>query len=64
MIYQDLSLEQPRFILGAITHGTFSQCSSELPAIFVDATNPSVHEFLHKEVFGNGKIDTYCIVNW
>jgi len=53
VIYKDLSLESPRSVLGAIVHGAFDACSSRLPQIFVDANDPSVYEFLYKEVFGN-----------
>merc|ERR1712018_1108899 len=35
MVYQDFNLESPRFVLGATLHGTFTECSNNLPATLV-----------------------------
>ena len=54
MIYQDFNGYQSktRFILGAISHGSWNDCSNQLPGIFVNMADPSVLEFVYKEVFG------------
>ena len=53
MVYQDFSLDSPRFVLGATLQGTFNECSNKLPSTLVKMDDPSVLEFLYKEVFGN-----------
>ncbi len=43
-----------RFMLMGTVHGAFSDCSNDIPGIFVEADDLTVLEFLHKEVLGSG----------
>ena len=45
-----------RFVLIGTVHGAFSgsECSSDLPGIFVETDNLSVLKFLYKEAYGKG----------
>ena len=48
-----------RFILVGTVHGAFSgsECSSDLPGIFVETDNLSVLKFLYKEAYGSGLLN-------
>ena len=37
-----------------IVHGAFSECSNELPGLYVEADDTSILEFLQRETFGSG----------
>ena len=45
-----------RFVLIGTVHGAFSgsECSSDLPGIFVETDNLSVLKFLYQEAYGSG----------
>ena len=45
---------QPRFVLMGTVHGSFLDCSNDIPGIFVATDNIGVLEFLYKESFGSG----------
>ena len=54
--YEDKAFDDKfgRFILVGIIHGAFSDCSNDLPGIFVQMDDLSVLDFLYKETFGSG----------
>ena len=43
-----------RFVLLGTVHGAFSDCSNDIPGIFVESDDLTVLEFLYKEAFGSG----------
>ena len=48
--------EAERYVLVGTVHGAFSECSNELPGLYVEADDASVLEFLQKETFGSGQL--------
>ena len=54
--YEDKAFDNKfgRFILIGTVHGAFSDCSNDLPGIFVQTDHLSVLNFLYKETFGSG----------
>ena len=56
MAYEDNSFEDKsgRFVLMGTIHGAFSDCSNDIPGIYVEVDDSSVLDFLHKEVYGSG----------
>ena len=44
----------PRFVLLGTVHGAFSDCSNDIPGIFVQSDDLTVLEFLYRESYGSG----------
>ena len=44
-----------RFLLMGTVHGAFSDCSNDIPGIFVETDDLSVLEFLYREAYGSGQ---------
>ena len=57
MAYEDNAFENKfgRFILIGTIHGAFTDCSNDLPGIYIEVDDLSVLEFLHKEAYGSSK---------
>ena len=57
MAYEDNAFENKfgRFILIGTIHGAFTDCSNDLPGIYVEVGDLSVLGFLHKEAYGSSK---------
>ena len=57
MAYEDNAFENKfgRFILIGTIHGAFTDCSNDLPGIYVQVDDLSVLGFLHKEAYGSSK---------
>ena len=57
MAYEDNAFENKfgRFILIGTIHGAFTDCSNDLPGIYIEVDDLSVLGFLHKEAYGSSK---------
>ena len=55
MAYEDNAFENKfgRFILIGTIHGAFTDCSNDIPGIYVQVDDLSVLGFIQKEVFGS-----------
>ena len=49
----------PRFVLIGTVHGSFSDCSNDIPGIFVKTDHLSILEFLQREAYGRGLLRIY-----
>ena len=45
---------EERYVILGTVHGAFTECTSELPSIFVEVDDVTVLKFLYAEVFGSG----------
>ena len=47
-------LNGERFVLLGTIHGAFTECTTDLPSIFVEVDDLKILDFLYKKVFGSG----------
>ena len=59
MAYEDNAFENKfgRFVLMGTIHGAFSDCSNDIPGIYVTVDHETVLDFLYKEAYGSGMFD-------